>query len=145
MIKHHQVFYFSTLNVHLVIKRAFHVFPNATADYWFSYELRHIDINNMNPSLPARWYLHHSQIFDKIDSFLKMFSMFLPAKTKVDCIFEELLKLRFIIFLVSFSSLLLPITAKNRTKMKKAVFNFKQGLRWIIILQIYILHLLFSF
>ena len=47
--------------------------------------MRHNDANNMTHT---RYFMGHFQIFDKIDSFRKMFQVALTAK-KVDNISEE--------------------------------------------------------
>ena len=64
---------------------------------------------------PATCYLSHLQIFDKIDRFPKnVFRI-----RKANCIFEELSNLCLIVLQISFSPLLLWITAESRTKLKK--------------------------
>ena len=67
----------------------FGVLPLRGESHRFSYALRHVDAKNMIPLAPS--YLGHFQIFDKIDSFPKN----------------------------NFFSLLLWITAENRTKLKR--------------------------
>ena len=68
--------------------------------------------------LPTPCYLRHFQIFNKIDSFPKRNLNFFWIK-KTNCIFEELSNLYITVLLISFFSLLLWITAENRTNLKK--------------------------
>ena len=70
------------------------------------------------PPPTAPYYLRHSQIFDQINSFSKNFLNVFRIK-KANCISVELSNVYLINLLISFFPLLLWITAKNRTKLKK--------------------------
>ena len=62
--------------------------------------------------------LRHFQIFDKIDKFpKKVFNVF--RMKKESCIIEELSNLYLIVLVISFSPLILWITAESRTKLKE--------------------------
>ena len=91
----------------------------------FSYAMLHNDANKTTPPPPN--YMRHFQIFSKIDSFIKMFQMFLKAKI-VDYIFEEWLNLHILVGQRK-KSLSLWILGENRTKLKK-LFNLNSRLIW---------------
>ena len=66
----------------------------------------HNDANNMiTPQPRTPYYMRHCQIFNKIDSFLKIVSNVLDSK-KVDYAFEEPLNLDIIVGWLFFSSVL---------------------------------------
>ena len=97
---------------------------------WFSYTLHHNEEDDPSSPPPASCYLHHFQIFAKIDSFQKKKKKKINVfrLKKANCIMKELCNLYFIVLLISFYPLLWWIIAKYRTKLKKlSVWTKKSG------------------